>query len=73
MMPLPARRRARNDEGRIRRAPWGQSGLTEQVASPRAVRALLDEHHDAALHAFNETLEHRLPGSLEARTETNDD
>lgn len=39
----------------------------------RAVQALLEEHRDAALHAFNETLEHRFPGSLEEGTETTDD
>ena len=30
-------------------------------------------HRDAALHAFNETLEDRLLGSVEASTETSDD
>ena len=39
----------------------------------RAVQDLLEEHRHAALHAFNETLEHRFPGSLEASTETSDD
>jgi hypothetical protein len=39
----------------------------------RAVQALLEEHRDAALHAFNETLEHRFPGTLEEGTETTDE
>jgi len=32
----------------------------------KAVRRVLAEHRDEALAAFNATLEHRLPGSLEA-------
>lgn len=39
----------------------------------RAVQARLAEHRDAALRAFNETLEHRFPGTLDADTETTDD
>lgn len=39
----------------------------------RAVQALLAEHREAAVHAFNETLEHRFPGSLEEGTESIDD
>ena len=39
----------------------------------RAVQALLEEHRDAALRAFNETLEHRFPGTLEEGRETTDD
>lgn len=39
----------------------------------RAVQALLADHREAALRAFNETLEHRLPGTLEAETEDTDD
>ncbi len=36
----------------------------------RAVQELLAEHREAAVAAFNATLEHRFPGSLESDTET---
>jgi len=39
----------------------------------RAVPSLLADNRDAALRAFNATLEHRLPGILEADTEATDD
>ncbi len=39
----------------------------------RAVQALLADNREAALRAFNATLEHRFPGTLEAETETTDD
>ncbi len=36
----------------------------------RAVQEPLSEHREAALAAFNATLEHRFPGSLESDAET---
>ncbi len=39
----------------------------------RAVQELLSEHREEAVRAFNETLEHRFPGSLDVETETTDD
>ena len=39
----------------------------------RAVQALLADHREEALRAFNATLEHRFPGTLETETETSDD
>ncbi|HVM34090.1 MAG TPA: DUF4160 domain-containing protein [Actinomycetota bacterium] len=39
----------------------------------RAVQSLLADNREAAVFAFNETLEHRFPGTLEAETEASDD
>ena len=39
----------------------------------RAVQTLLVNNREAAIFAFNETLEHRFPGTLEAETEASDD
>lgn len=39
----------------------------------RAVRALLSDRRDAAVAAFNATLDHRFPGTLDAETEAEDD
>ncbi len=39
----------------------------------RAVQSLLASNREAAIFAFNETLEHRFPGTLEAETEASDD
>jgi hypothetical protein len=39
----------------------------------RAVRALLEEYREKAIFAFNETIEHRFPGALEAKKEAGDE
>lgn len=39
----------------------------------RAVQALLADHREAAVAAFNATLEHRFPGTLDAEKEAEDD
>jgi hypothetical protein len=39
----------------------------------RAVRALLEEYREEAIFAFNETIEHRFPGALEAKKEAGDE
>ena len=39
----------------------------------RAVQSLLADNREAAIFAFNETLEHRFPGTLGAETEASDD
>ncbi len=39
----------------------------------RAVQSLLADNREAAIFAFNETLAHQFPGTLEAETEASDD
>lgn len=41
--------------------------------SLRAVQSLLAENREAAVFAFNETLEHRFPGTLEGEKEASDE
>lgn len=39
----------------------------------RAVQELLSDHREAAIEAFNATLDHRFPGTLEADPEATND